>query len=162
MENDNEKKDCTQVWQSLNCVNEQLAGRGLDDRVWTHDIKSELCSAGQTLGYYVCTSGVTTANHGEWLFDQVWMDWMHIPRQLKRIGLVVECEWRMQPDDIFDDFEKLLVARADVRLMIFQAHSGERVNEMFDLLEEEARTFSKVKQEITICLSAMIMMKTNS
>ena len=128
------RKICTHVWQSLKRVNERLAGRGVCDRVWTHDIKSELCSAGQALEYYVCTSGVTSANHGEWLFDQVWMDWIRTPRQLKRIGLVVECEWSMLCDDIFDDFEKLLVARADVRLMIFQARNREGVDKVFALL----------------------------
>ena len=131
---------CRHVWQSLNRVNEQLAGLGLGPRVWTHAIKCELCRAGQTLGYDVCTSGVTQANSGEWLFDQVWLDWIPTPMQLKRIGLVVECEWG-NCEEIFYDFEKLLVARADVRLMIFQANNAEQVNKLFGRMKEEARDF---------------------
>ena len=135
------RKICRYIWQSLNRVRERLAGRGMSDRVWTHNIKSELCSAGQALGYDVCTSGVTQANSGEWLFDQVWLDWIPDPRQLKRIGLVVECEWELTCEAIFYDFEKLLVARADVRLMIFQAKNAERVEQLFNCMEEEARDF---------------------
>ena len=136
------RKICRYVWQSLNRVNERLAGRGQGARVWTHNIMSELCNAGQALGYDVCTTGgVTQANSPGWLFDQVWLDWIPTPRQLKRISLVVECEWGMTCEEIFYDFEKLLVARADVRLMIFQARNAERVNELFDGMEEEARDF---------------------
>ena len=132
---------CRHVWQSLNRVNKQLAGRGVGDRVWTHAVMSELCNAGQALRYDVCTSGVTQADCNGWLFDQVWLDWISTSRQLKRIGLVVECEWGRTCEQIFHDFEKLLVARADVRLMIFQARNAERVNELFDCMEEEARDF---------------------
>lgn len=134
------RKICTYVWQALDQGGERLAGQGVNNEVWTHAIKSALCDAGHTLGYRVATGGVAQADEQEWLFDQVWMDWLAKPRQLKRIGLVVECEWGNQ-GDIFDDFEKLLVARADVRLMIFQAGNAEGVNTKFDLLEEEARDF---------------------
>ena len=135
------RKICVRVWRSLNRVNERLAGRGLSDKVWTYTVKSELCSAGKALGYDVCTSSVTRADSGEWLFDQVWLDWIPDPRQLKRIGLVVECEWSMTCEAIFYDFEKLLVARADVRLMIFQARNAERVKQIFSRMKEEARDF---------------------
>ena len=68
------KKICVESWQALTHVRAGLAGLGVCDTVWTHAVKSELCAAGQALGYYVCTSGVTQAKQGEWLFDQVWMN----------------------------------------------------------------------------------------
>ena len=137
------KEICVKSWQSLNHVKDQLAPLEVDTRVWTHAIKSELCQAGQYLGYYVCTSGVTGANHGEWLFDQVWMNWIPDPGRLIRIGLAVECEWSLRRNDILDDFEKLLVARAEVRLMIFQARTAQDVNALFDLLRAETQEFTQ-------------------
>ena len=82
------KRICVESWQALTRVNASLVRQGIaTTQVWTDTIMSALCAAGQALGYYVCTSGVTQANHGEWLFDQVWMNWTPTPRQLKRIGL---------------------------------------------------------------------------
>ena len=135
------KNICVESWQALTHVRDCLAGLGVRDTVWTHAVKSELCAAGQALGYYVCTSGVAQADHGEWLFDQVWMNWTLTPRQLKRIGLVVECEWSRTQAEIFDDFEKLLVARADVRLMIFQALTAPDVHALFARLRAETQGF---------------------
>ena len=137
------KKICVESWQALTQVSDCLAGLGVRDTVWTHAVKSELCAAGLDLGYYVCTSGVAQADHGEWLFDQVWMNWTPTPRQLERIGLVVECEWSRTQAEIFDDFEKLLVARADVRLMIFQAPTAEEVADLFARLRTATQGFSQ-------------------
>ena len=129
---------CVDSWQALNSVGMDLNGLGVAPPIWTRVIQSRLCRAGQALKYYVCTSGVAQANRGEWLFDQVWMNWTHnTPRQLERISLAVECEWDRKWDEIFYDFEKLLVARADVRLMIFQATDAQSVHVLFDLLRHK-------------------------
>ena len=61
-------------------------------------------------------------------------------RQLKRIHLVVESEFG-NAGDVVDDFEKLLVARADVRLMIFEKRNKSKVEEAFNRFEREARQF---------------------
>ena len=42
-----------------------------------------------------------------------------------------------------DDFEKLLVARSCVRLMIFQASDEAEVEEVFNLLQGEAEGFEQ-------------------
>ena len=42
-----------------------------------------------------------------------------------------------------DDFEKLLVARSCVRLMIFQAPNKAEVEEVFNLLQGEAEGFEQ-------------------
>ena len=85
----------------------------------------------------------TVKDDGEWLFDVVWMSLAWEPRrQLKRIHLVVESEWGNQ-GDIMDDFEKLLVARSCVRLMIFQASNKAEVEEVFNLLQGEAEGFEQ-------------------
>ena len=132
---------CVDSWQALENVSADLAGQGVGTRVWTDTIMSALCAAGQTLGYYVCTSRVANADQGEWLFDQVWMTRTQGP--LERIGLAVECEWSRDQREIFYDFRKLLVARADVRLMIFQALTAQAVQDRFDQLRAETQGFTQ-------------------
>lgn len=89
---------------------------------WTKEIKTRLCKIGNDLGYYTCASQVDRkcVNQGEWLFDVAWLDWEKKDKKLKSVPLVAESEWG-DLDHIRDDFQKLLVARADVRLMVCDA-----------------------------------------
>ncbi len=140
------------IRQALTEINARLAGQGASDKEWTNAVKTKLYQAGHNLGYRVATSldrkrvaeGCADGpDFGEWLFDLVWMVWNGEPqRQLNRICLVVESEWGNQ-DDIMDDFEKLLVARSCVRLMIFQASNRAEVEEVFNLLQGEAEGFEQ-------------------
>ncbi len=140
------------VHQVLTEVNDCLRGQGASDTEWTRAIKTGLCHAGHNLDYRVATSldrrrateGCADGpDFGEWLFDLVWMVWNGEPqRQLNRICLVVESEWGDR-GDILDDFEKLLVARSCVRLMIFQASNGAEVEAIFNLLQEESQAFEQ-------------------
>ena len=131
----------TEVRLSLTKVGSRLSGR----KESTKNIKTALCKAGRSLGFRTAAQDVdkTVKDEGEWLFDVVWMSLAWEPRrQLKRIHLVVESEWGNQ-GDIRDDFEKLLVARSDVRLMIFQASNKAEVKEVFNLLQGEAEGFEQ-------------------
>ena len=81
---------------------------------WTRRILTALCDVGTRLGYTVCASNVDSADWGEWLFD---VCWLHGKRWLKAVPMVAECEWE-NFGDIEDDFQKLLVARASLRVMV--------------------------------------------
>ena len=121
----------------------------VDDKKWNPAVKTELCKIGRGFKCYVCARDVDKANrnHGEWLYDVTWLKY---ERDLGKRGLdlavqarvaaaerkrcllidshlVAECEWG-NIEDIVDDFEKLLLARAHVRLMIFEGLS-ERIPE---------------------------------
>ena len=88
---------------------------------WTKKIKTLLCKIGKDLDYYTCASQVDKyVVQGEWLFDVAWLDWEEKDKKLKSVPLVAECEWGDR-DHIRDDFQKLLVARADIRLMVCDA-----------------------------------------
>ena len=113
------------------------------DKVWTQAVKTKLCEIGHGFGYEVCASGMDSkADYGEWLYDVTWLEY---ERDLGKRGLdltvqaraaaaerkrrllidshlVAECEWG-NLKDIIDDFEKLLLARAGVCLMIFEGIS---------------------------------------
>ena len=96
-----------------------------DDK-WTRFIMTLLCKVGQDEKYYVCTSKADQADRSEWLFDLTWIKYDET--QPIKLGLVLECEWgvgREEADKKFDkieyDFQKLILARADLRCMIFWA-----------------------------------------
>jgi hypothetical protein len=130
----------------------EAAGRLIDfsasDSKWTREILVSLGRLGkrEDLDYFVCSHGFGHAawsegkDCGEWLHDQTWLDynWDITPRQLKRMVMALESEWG-NAGDILDDFEKLLVARADLRVMIFQADDADALSEIFRQLTEAER-----------------------
>lgn len=107
--------------------------RGDDRPWWTKQVMIALCRWGLEKGLWVGAANMEhrrdlnrlAKKHGgnvekEWLHDFTCVkyspdDW------LKRIVLVAECEWGNR-NAINYDFEKLLVARADVRAMIFDGN----------------------------------------
>ena len=108
--------------------------RGLDSlpltlqnsgREWTKAIKTMLCELGHEFGYQVGAGGLNFG-YGEWLYDVTWLEYSRgyepgLQNQLIDAHLVAECEFG-KPTAIKDDFEKLLLARATVRLMIYDGN----------------------------------------
>lgn len=99
---------------------------------WTSAIKTVLCELKNEIdaGKDIClaaASNVDNSDWGEWLFDVTLYTYSKKPepiRHLKEIYLAVECEWDFSFQEIQNDFEKLLVAKARYKLMIFQAKSN--------------------------------------
>lgn len=127
----------------------RLTGLRKSNSEWTQEILVSLGRLGQRRpdpDYFVCSHGfgdtgwLETKNCGEWLHDQTWLDynWGITPRQLKRMVMALESEWG-NAGDVLDDFEKLLVARADLRVMIFQAPDADALSEIFRQLTEAER-----------------------
>ena len=88
----------------------------------TRKVKTKLRKIGQNknLGCEVYANNVEKANGAEWLYDLIWLEYRCKPdRSLRRAHLVAEIEWSNQDAEIEHDFEKLLLARASARLMIF-------------------------------------------
>ena len=87
---------------------------------WTAAIKTALCDLGRTFQYWVYAHAaeIPEANRdgGEWLYDVTWLD--YAGDDLVNVPLVAECEWQ-GGHHMIDDFQKLLLSRADLRLMIF-------------------------------------------
>jgi|GEM_PF-112147 len=64
--------------------------------------------------------------HGEWLYDHVWYraaDFHGVERTLS-VPLVMECEWHNGLSAVAEDFDKLLVANADLRVMVCGWYPG--------------------------------------
>ena len=90
---------------------------------WTKAVLTAMCATGRKLE---CTVGASprfvSAKHrdgGEWLYDATWCShdddgWF------KAVELAAESEWSSL-ERIEEDFQKLLQARATIRVMVFDA-----------------------------------------
>lgn len=101
-------------------------------REWTAAVKTRLCETGGMFGYWVGARADEVAENkrdgGEWLYDVVWLDYEG--DFLISVPLVAECEWNPHIDWIEEDFQKLLLARADVRVMVFTGNEPENSREI--------------------------------
>lgn len=92
---------------------------------WTKAVKTTLCRVGRDFGCSVWASGVEgyDKDGGEWLYDVTWLKYKG--DLLKSLSMAAECEWGTR-GAVKDDFEKLLLARAAVRVMVFDGmmHEG--------------------------------------
>lgn len=98
---------------------------------WTKQVMTALCRWGLEKGMWVGAADMENRkklknlakNHRgsvekEWLYDFTCLKKYKSDGGLKRVVVAAECEWG-GVDAIVSDFQKLLVARADVRVMIF-------------------------------------------
>lgn len=113
------------------------------DRQWTDGINKRLAEIGHSYGFLVFASQsrCPSADGPEWLYDHHW----RISGEggtLLRIPLVMEIEWGFGAATIFEkiteDFLKLVQARADLRVMVFQCYN---VPSVTDKLVAMAETF---------------------
>ena len=72
----------------------------------------------------------------EWLYDVTALLY-DIPDENIFSGtiLVAECEWRRIELEILNDFQKLLLARADVRVMVFDGNQPLQYQELFAIFQ---------------------------
>ena len=107
---------------------------------WTRAIKTELCQLGNKLNYWTCASACEVAHGGEYLFDVTWLG--YDGNFLTTAALVAECEWS-NFGHISEDFQKLLIARADIRLMIFDGSHSPYSQVIAENLARQVRYFRR-------------------
>lgn len=85
---------------------------------WTNEIMRCMAMLGRSEGHKVAVSGQW--DHTEWLYDMVWYnkEGTGEDERLVSVPLVMECELNPQYGKIEDDFEKLLLANADLKVLI--------------------------------------------
>ena len=135
--------------------------RGLDDlkicaaessTVWTWAVKTELCRIGRD--EFRCQVGARDVEHrdyGEFLYDVTWLE--YDGDLVSDAHLVAECEWGGE-EEIDDDFQKLLLARATVRLMIFDGTFERGSPGIADHLARQAGRFNRSRDEDAWLLAA--------
>ena len=113
---------------------------------WTKAIKTELCKRGRALGCRARASvGFSREFEREWLYDVTWTEYSRgyepgAQNQLLDVHLVAECELG-NFIEIKNDFEKLLLARATLRLMIYDGNQDPGSDAIADQLAEYVTHF---------------------
>ena len=107
---------------------------------WTGEIKKVMGDLGKSLQYEVAASGYSRADQGEFLYDMVWyqLDRGFVLRQ----PMVMEVEYAISPaNTVDDDFQKLVQARADVRVWITPCANSSDIDRHVANCEEQIRLF---------------------
>ena len=144
-------------------LNSLAVDGGKNDTVWTTVVKTELCKIGRRFDYsvYAKADEVDEAHRtgGEWLYDVTWLEYECDGRRswpamaLIDAPLVAECEWG-NFEEIVYDFEKLLLTRTRVRLMIFDSEREGGSKETAEQLAGKVREFNGFRAEDTWLLAA--------
>lgn len=108
-----EKKIC----ETLDVIAKDPASQKYKNIDWTRKIKMRLADIGQQeFGCLVRASGFRDY---EWLYDMCWLRIDGEDKFVTNAELVLECEWTQNAAN--HDFDKLLLARAKHRVMIFSS-----------------------------------------
>lgn len=142
----------TLVTIAADALREQWPDR---DPRWTKAVKRRVGEVGARQGLWICATGFKEPiGQGEWLYDLVWFENSaeepivraglieRLP-PIMRVRLVLEVEWESEIRALFEDFMKLLVARADHRVMIFHQDTPEKRERMFGELERHICAFQQ-------------------
>ena len=97
---------------------------GWDNRAWTRGVKNAIVTVGKRLNHKTAGIGCNSDDGCEWLYDVLWYD--VDGAFLRDVSLVAESEWG-DLNAIKGDFEKLLVARADHHVMVFESDGAEEI-----------------------------------
>ena len=132
------------------------ANRIWRDADWTRLIKCKFDKVGTEWKYKVCATGFGPWRR-EWIrYDMMWVEMTNEDRDLARVALVLESEWlKKSEEDIEPDFQKLIVARADLRVMIFQQRTLEQVRTVMGTLERQAKAFEQKQKGDRYLLAAL-------
>lgn len=114
-----------------------LRPENLNSRHWTQAIKSAVCQIGKAQGYWVYASSCAEADGGEWLYDITWLNYRD--DVFESVELVMESEWNWRGIDT--DFQKLMLARAKSRCMVFEASNTLRGKQKVQDLVEQIQKF---------------------
>jgi hypothetical protein len=103
---------------------------GTNRMPWSDALFCELGKFGEDHGFFVCSKFYKARRadrgHGEWLFDHVWLT-NDEDGHITDVPLILECEWDCNNElGVDHDFGKLLLGRAEHRVMIFYSSEVER------------------------------------
>ncbi|MFZ0035536.1 MAG: hypothetical protein WAK60_11200 [Sedimentisphaerales bacterium] len=117
-------------------INETLLKKEKGAGRWTKAVNNAVSKVSKKRGYKVCASKCDQKDGAEWLYDLTCLEEEN--GYLKSILLVLESEWentkKIYKDEILYDFKKLLVSRADHRIMVLDVKSEEEEKEIIDQL----------------------------
>ena len=123
----------------LNEIRTQLDGLINQGQLVTGEsVKAAICRACRDfdplLQPYATGVGDDVAEGNEWLYDVTCLRYDD-DGFLTRVALTAECEWGVQ-NQVYYDFEKLLLARADLRVMVFDGTRAPGYTEFFGIFSQ--------------------------
>ena len=108
------------------------------NKVWTSNLNNQFIDYAHNEGFsiYSKTQG---SDWGEWLYD------ITICKQTKdyinETFLVAESEWNSKEEEIWNDFQKLLLCNSKYKVMIFAQTDEQKRNEMFTHMENQIKLY---------------------
>jgi hypothetical protein len=106
----------------------------------TREVKTFFGDLGRSLDFRICASGYKGADDGEWLYDLVWFESDEEGFMIRQ-ALVLQTEGR--PDLVLDgDFQKLVQARADLRVWITSLPNAVLSRQHVETCKRQAQLFS--------------------
>jgi hypothetical protein len=115
-------------------------GRGRSNHEWTTQLKEDIGALGEAHGWHVCTSGFSGRFGCEWLYDLVWYR-EDAAGRMSEVHLVLESEWQEDHAAIKHDFEKLLLAKAPLKVMVFETNNL-HMDILLSSMEQGIRAFT--------------------
>jgi hypothetical protein len=147
-----------EIKERIDFVAETYKDKIVGSKIWTKSLLSALVSCGND-SYYTCCSNYKKGFEGmgeypnapEWLYDLCWIDLISEPNKwdflkFKKIKLILESEWGNK-GDINDDYLKLIPAKAENKVMIFQENTIQRVKDKINELEAAAKNLRGIEDE---------------
>ena len=128
----------TEIVAALNKMVSSADWRSWSTGRWTREIKDQIGPIGEKRKWSVWAEKCRYSGNGEWLFDMTWLHYSKDNRLLE-VPLVLESEWA--PGDINDDFQKMLLARAHHRVMIFDRKTRDEAMEIVHDLVAQVEAF---------------------
>jgi hypothetical protein len=124
---------------------EAVSNQWNSDSIWTSQIKERICDLAKKFGYQVCThkTAAINADWGEWVFDLSWLDFSD--GMILELELALECEWLPNLDAIDSDFQKLIISKANHRVMIFQQANLSSISNIIEHFKEQILNFNKTQ-----------------
>ena len=113
---------------------------GAKNRHWTRKVKKVIGRIGRENGFTVSASGFKGKCDPEWLYDLVWYR-NNTNERLEALPLILECEWIESKDSIRWDFERLLIANAPLKVMVFQCRGERKMEDLFKMLKDSVNEF---------------------
>lgn len=114
----------------------------LTQKQWTEKALITLCKLGKELGYTAWATGVPDQyrDGNEFLYDASWHETDNCGRTISFL-MVAECEWG-NAGEVDYDFQKLLLARSKVQVMVYWAVKRKNQEETCDRLRKHVETFN--------------------
>lgn len=140
------------VSTKLTALEDTRSGRSL----WSGLVKKVFIELASVHGFKVATAGATARAEGarehtwgEWLYDLVWytskVDQDTGMERTTSVPLVMECEWDASLASIALDFDKLLVANADLRVLVCGEYSGFPREAVFSYCQRAVEGFARTR-----------------